>query len=195
MSTITIEPVTPDRFADAEHALSGGGDGRSCQCQWWMIANTQWQGTTQEEREGMLRTEVDAGPPPALVAYVDGEPAGWVRVGPRTVQPRLARTRAFADSPHPFDDPSVWAVSCFVVRREHRNAGLTAELLDAAVAYAGENGARVVEAYPIDPSAANKRANELYTGILSTFLAAGFTEVARPKPHLAIVEKTVAGAV
>lgn len=192
MSTITIEPVTPDRFADAEHALSGGGDGRSCQCQWWMITNAQWQGTSQEERQGMLRAEVDAGPPPALVAYVDGEAAGWVRVGPRTAQQRIARTRAFADSPHPFDDESVWAVSCFVIRREHRGAGLTAELLDAALAYAADNGARVVEAYPVDPTAAKKRANEMYTGILSTFLAAGFTEVARPKPHLAIVEKVIA---
>ncbi|GAA4354821.1 GNAT family N-acetyltransferase [Microbacterium rhizosphaerae] len=192
MPTITIEPVTADRFADAEHALSGGGDGHSCQCQWWMITNAQWQGTSMEEREGMLRAEVDAGPPPALVAYVDGEAAGWVRVGPRTAQVRLARTRAFAESPHPFDDPSVWAVSCFVVRREHRGSGLTAELLDAAVAYARAQGAKVVEAYPIDPTAADKRPNELYTGILSTFLAAGFTEVARPKPHLAIVEKAVA---
>jgi GNAT superfamily N-acetyltransferase len=191
MPTITIEPVTADRFADAEHALSGGGDGHSCQCQWWMITNAQWQGTSMEEREGMLRSEVDAGPP-ALVAYVDGEAAGWVRVGPRAAQVRLARTRAFAESPHPFDDPSVWAVSCFVVRREHRGAGLTAEMLDAAVTYAREQGARVVEAYPIDPTAANKRSNELYTGILTTFIAAGFTEVARPKPHLAIVERVLA---
>jgi GNAT superfamily N-acetyltransferase len=191
MPTITIEPVTADRFADAEHALSGGGDGHSCQCQWWMITNAQWQGTSMEEREGMLRSEVDAGPP-ALVAYVDGEAAGWVRVGPRAAQVRLARTRAFAESPHPFDDPSVWAVSCFVVRREHRGAGLTAEMLDAAVTYAREQGARVVEAYPIDPTAANKRSNELYTGILTTFIAAGFTEVARPKPHLVIVERVLA---
>ncbi len=191
MPTITIEPATSDRFADVQHALSGGGDGRSCQCQWWMIPNAQWQGTTTEEREGMLRAEVDAGPPPALVAYVDGEAAGWVRVGPRTAQQRLARTRAFAESPHPFDDASVWAVSCFVVRREHRGTGLTAALLDASVAFAAENGARVIEAYPIDPTAAKKRANELYTGVLSTFLDAGFHEVARPKPHLAIAEKAV----
>ena len=64
MPTITIEPVTAERFADAEHALSGGGDGHSCQCQWWMITNAEWQGTSMEEREGMLRSEVDAGPPP-----------------------------------------------------------------------------------------------------------------------------------
>src|SRR5688572_6086333 len=93
MPKITIEPATGDRFDDAQHALTGGGDGRSCQCQWWLLTNKDWESTSQSERERMLRTELDAGPPPALIAYVDGEPAGWVRVGPRTKQIRLGRTR------------------------------------------------------------------------------------------------------
>ena len=66
-------------------------------------------------------------PPPALIAYVDGEAAGWVRVGPRTAQMRIGRTRDIAaNTPEPLDDPDVWAVSCFVVRREHRGQGLNA---------------------------------------------------------------------
>ena len=73
MPTITIEPATPGRFDDVEHALTGGGDGRSCQCQWWTLTNAQWQATTTEEREQLLRDEVTTGPPPGLVAYVDGE--------------------------------------------------------------------------------------------------------------------------
>jgi GNAT superfamily N-acetyltransferase len=188
MPTITIEPATADRFADAEHALTGGGDGGSCQCQWWTITNREFTETSRDEKEGLLEAEIRKGPPPALIAYVDGEAAGWVRVGPRTAQVRLSRTRAFADSPQPWDDDSVWAVSCFVVRREHRGQGLNARLLEAAIAYARESGARVVEAYPIDTAATKARVNELYVGTLSTFEAAGFHEVARPKPGRAIVE-------
>jgi len=194
MSQITIEPVTDARFDDAQHALSGGGDGRSCQCRWWQLTNAQWQSTTQDERRGMLHAEVSAGPPPALVAYVDGEAAGWVRVGPRPTHPRLARTRAFAGaSRHAWDDPGVWAIDCFVVRKEHRRTGLTARMLDAAVAHARASGARVIEAYPAAPSDGDRPANDLYRGLLSTFLAAGFREVARPKPELAIVELDLGG--
>lgn len=79
-------------------------------------------------------------------------------------------------------------VSCFVVRREHRGSGLNARLLGAALDYARRNGARIVEGYPVDPEAgAKKPTNSLYHGVLSTFLAAGFREVARPKPDRPVV--------
>ena len=189
MANITIEPATADRFDDAQHALSGGGDGRGCQCQWWMMPNSEWQKTSLEQREGLLRDEMTAGPPPALIAYIDGEAAGWVRVGPRTRQVRIGRTRNYtASSEEPWDDESVWTVSCFVVRKEHRNRGLNALLLDAAVEYARTSGARVIEAYPLDPDAGRKiPVNDLYHGVVSTFEEAGFREVARPQPHVAIV--------
>lgn len=188
MTEIVIAPAGPDRIADAEHALSGGGDGRSCQCQWWMLPNAQFQAASTDDRAALLHAEMRSDRPPALIAYVDGEPAGWVRVGPRTTQARLARTREFTThSPEPFDDPSVWAVSCFVVRKEHRGSGLNGRLLAAAVEFAREHGARVVEGYPIDVSAGAKRSNDLFRGVLSVFAKAGFREVARPRPDRAIV--------
>ena len=195
MANITIEPATADRFDDAQRALSGGGDGHGCQCQWWMITNAEWQKTSQEQRESLLRDEIEAGPPPALIAYVDGEAAGWVRIGPRTTQVRIGRTRNFTDATQePWDDDSVWSVSCFVVRKEHRNQGLNAKLLDAAIDYARTSGARVIEAYPLDLDAGKKiPVNDLFHGVLSTFEEAGFREVARPKPHLAIVSLDLAG--
>jgi len=189
MANITIEPATADRFDDAQHALTGGGDGRSCQCQWWTITNAEFQRTPIEQRQAMLHDEMQVAPPPALIAYVDGEAAGWVRVGPRTRQIRLGRTRNFtAHSEEPWDDDAVWAVSCFVVRKEFRRQGLNARLLEAAVDFARASGARVIEAYPMDPDAGKKiPVNDLYHGVLSTFEQAGFREVARPKPYLAIV--------
>jgi GNAT superfamily N-acetyltransferase len=193
MAQVRIEPVTADRFDDAQHTLSGGGDGRGCQCQWWMMPNVEFDKTTFEQRKELLRGEIETGPPPALIAYVDDEPAGWVRVGPRTRQARLARTRNFAaHSEEPWDDDDVWAVSCFVVRREHRRQRLNAQLLAAAIDYARSRGARVIEAYPVDPGAGRKKAsNDLYHGVISTFEDAGFREVARPRPDLAIVSLDV----
>ena len=52
----------------------------------------------------------------------------------------------------PWDDDSVWAVTCFVVRREHRGQGLNARLLEAAIDFARAHGARVIEAYPTEPA-------------------------------------------
>ncbi|MET0735589.1 MAG: GNAT family N-acetyltransferase [Microbacterium sp.] len=190
MPEIMIEPATSDRFDDAEHALTGGGDGRSCQCQWWTLTNAEWQSTTSDQRRDLLRDEVHAAPPPGLIAYVDGEAAGWVRVGPRTNQVRLARTRTLtASSEEPWADDDVWAVTCFVVRKEHRREGLNGRMLAAAIDFARDHGARTLEGYPIDPGATSgkKSSNELFHGVISTFHDAGFREVARPRPDLVVV--------
>jgi len=58
-----------------------------------------------------------------------------------------------------------------------RGQGLTTRLLDAAMAYAVEHGAPAVEAYPVDPGDGRIPAALGYTGVLSTFEAAGFKVV------------------
>lgn len=195
MPQITIEPATPERFADAQHTFDNGGDGRGCQCQWWTLTNAEFNATSKDDRARLFQAEIETGPPPGLIAYVDGEPAGWVRVGPRTRQRRLARTRKIAGaSAEAWDDESVWAVSCFVVRKEHRGQGLHGRLLAAAVDFARESGARVLEAYPLDPELGGRKStNDLYHGVVSTFAGAGFREVARPRSDLAIVALDLAG--
>ena len=191
MTEIRIEPASADRFDDVEHALTGGGDGASCWCQWWMLRNRDFDAATSDERRELLRGDLDAPVPSALIAYVDDEAAGWVKVAPRPDQPRLAATRAFQQSPEPFDDPSVWAITCFVVRREHRGAGVANRLLDAAVAHARAHGARVIEGYPVDTDAKKTSSSGLFHGSLSSFTSAGFTEVARPSAARPIVSLTV----
>ena len=192
MSQIEIVPASADRFADAEHALTGGGDGALCWCQWWMLRNKDFQAATTEERRELLRRDLAATPASALIGYVDGVAAGWVKVSPRPAQPRLAATRAFQQSPEPFDDESVWAITCFVVRKEFRGEGLAGRLLDAAVDHARVHGARVIEGYPVDTDARKTSSNELFRGALSTFEDAGFVEVARPGPARPIVSLAVA---
>lgn len=188
MTDIAVRVAGPGDADAVQDALSGGGDGRSCQCQWWTLTAAEFSRSTRPEREGMLREQLMHSPGPGLVATVDGVAAGWARVGPRTQQPRLARTRALARlSAEPWDDSTVWAVTCFSVRREHRGRGLTSRLLHAAIDYARGSGAGVLEAYPVDTAAVDATQNELFHGVISTFLAAGFQEVARTHPHRAIV--------
>lgn len=189
--TIEILPATGDRFDDAETALDSG-DGPGCQCQWWLLTNAHFQQSSRDELTERFRAEMHDERPPGLIAYVDGEPAGWVRVGPRTAQARLLRTRdVVTATAEPLDADDVWAVSCFVVRKAHRGQGLTRKLLDAAVATARDAGARVVEAYPLDPSVTTRSANQLYRGTVSVFEDAGFDIVDRPKPDRALVALTL----
>ena len=211
---ITVVPAARGTWPLVEHALTGGGDGASCWCQWFLLGPGQkLSDSTRAQLRDRLRAEVEAAPtqlddqdepvspsssapadhpatpttaplPPGLVALVDGTAAGWCRVGPRVAQPRLGRSRVMrSGGTRPLDDADVWAVSCFVVRREFRHHGVAHELARAAVEFARDRGARVVEGYPIDVEARpNATASELFHGSASVFREAGFREVARPTP-------------
>ncbi|WP_447942766.1 hypothetical protein [Microbacterium aurum] len=98
MTEIVIAPASADRFADAEHALTGGGDGASCWCQWWMLRNKDFNATTHDERRELLRTDLAQTPASALIAYVDGEPAGWVKVSHRALSSPASRSRRRSSS-------------------------------------------------------------------------------------------------
>lgn len=190
MPEITTRTATIDLWDDIEHALTGGGDGKSCWCQWWFLTNAQFSAASSDDKREGLREQLKTGLPRAIVGYVDGEPAGWCRVAPRTEQARLLRTQLLKASEQALDDADVWAIDCLVVRREYRGMGLTAELVEAAIALADDNGARVIEAYPVDTAGGRASSNELYHGTVSIYTAAGFREVARPKPARLIMELT-----
>ena len=78
----------------------------------------------------------------------------------------------------------MWVIACFYVRKGHRRQGITARLISAAVSYARSAGAPAVEAYPLDGEVSP---SSTATGYVSTFRAAGFTEVARRSPERPIM--------
>jgi GNAT superfamily N-acetyltransferase len=108
-------------------------------------------------------------------------------VAPRDVYVRLDRSRVL----RPVDDTPVWSISCLFVEKARRARGVSVALLDAAARFAGKQGARVVEGYPVVPYTDRMPAAFAWTGTLSAFLAAGFTEVARRSRTRPIVRRSV----
>ncbi len=184
---VVVVPATADRWDDVVAVFEGPGDPGRCWCQWFFRGAIADRDHAEANRTA-LRASVDAGPP-GVLGYLDGEPAGWCAVAPRPGYTRLIRSSLLRDlAEPPVDDPSVWAVTCFVVRRPARRRGLTSALLAGAVAMAREGGATLVEGYPVDPAVGLPRgAAALYHGVLSVFLRGGFTEVARPQPARPVV--------
>jgi GNAT superfamily N-acetyltransferase len=193
MPAIRVEAASAVPWTDVEHALTGGGDGASCWCQWFTIPRKTLTTAPKDELRDLLRREVATLPlSPGLVAYADDEGAGRVRVGPRVNQPTLLRTRVVkAGSAEPVDARDVWAITCFVVRRQFRGLGVAKRLAEAGVEYAASHGARTIEAYPYDTSQRSVSANELYVGTMDLFAEQGFVETARPTAARAVMTRTV----
>ncbi len=75
----------------------------------------------------------------------------------------------------------VWSVTCFVVAKGHRGTGLTYELAAATVEHAREQGAQLLEGYPMEPAPGKKVIwDEASVGLLPVFLEAGFEVHASP---------------
>ena len=117
-----------------------------------------------------------------LVAYVDGEPAGWVAVEPRTAYPKLRTLRVpWRGRQEDKDDDGIWAVTCFAVRKGYRGRGLTYLLAGAAVDFARGRGARALEAYAMITQPGREITwGEVHVGARQVFAEAGFTEVSHP---------------
>jgi GNAT superfamily N-acetyltransferase len=141
----------------------------------WRLPHAQYQAQKGAGNRRTLRKLVKSGHSPGVLAYVDGKPVGWCSIAPREQFTFLSRSRVL----RPVDDEPVWSVSCFFVARPYRRQGVTVPLLQAAAELARKKGARIVEGYPVDPQHGKLPGAFLWTGVLATFLRAGFKEVAR----------------
>ncbi len=145
--TWTTHPVTVDRFNDFADVINPSRRATHCWCLSHRLQTVEVEQLGGGSREQAMRRLCEREYPPGVVTYRDGEPVGWCNIGPRAEITRLTRSRLI----RPVDDLQVWSIVCVVVRAGFRRKGVTAPLLDGAVAYAAAHGAPAVEAYPVDP--------------------------------------------
>jgi len=131
-----------------------------------------------------LKRLVDAGTVPGLIGYRDGEPVGWISLGPREEFARLQKSPVMK----PVDDKQVWSIVCFYTAKRVRGRSVAQAMLAGALDFARSCGARLVEAYPVDKK--TRSADEsMWFGCKTMYERAGFTEVARRKPTRPVVRK------
>lgn len=173
MASLRIHPLTPDRWPDLEALFGPRGACGHCWCMYWRQRGPEWKARTGAGNRAALRAVVERGPPPGLLAYVDGVPAGWVQVGPHVGYVRMLASR----TRQPEADDA-WTINCFYIARAHRGAELMHALIDAAIAYAREHGATRIDAFPV-AAAQRTAAAFAFVGTAAAFRKAGFRRRAR----------------
>jgi GNAT superfamily N-acetyltransferase len=171
---VNIVPASPQLWPQIAELFAAGGDPKWCWCQFWRKPGSNWSNTSADENRTDLEGLVEGDPSPGLVALRDGGAVGWVGLGPRDAFPRLARSRTLPQLP----GDRIWAVNCFVVARTARRSGIASALLAAAVEYARDHGAGLVEGYPVNTGGTRISSASVYTGTLGMFERAGFERVA-----------------
>jgi GNAT superfamily N-acetyltransferase len=185
--TITVRPLTPERWPDLEAVFNARGCSiaRGCWCMFYRGSGRQVlpDGVSRREaNKGALKALAAADPPAGLIGYRGKVPVGWVTLGPREDYRRLQRSPVA----RPVDDQPVWSIVCFVVPAPYRHQGVATALLAGAIRYARRRGVRLLEAYPVDKPG-RSHDDWLWHGAKSMYDHAGFHEVARRKPTRPVV--------
>jgi len=182
--SIEFHPLVPDKWDDLEQLFGKKGAVGGCWCMYWRQTAAEFGKMRGEPNRLAFKSLVESGTVPGVLAYQGNEPTGWCAIGPRESYSRLERTKVLA----PIDTQPAWSITCFYIAKQHRGKGLMRGLLNAAIDWAGNNGARIIESYPFDP-AAEIRSSAAYTGVVPVYIDTGFIEVMRRSPRRPIMRK------
>lgn len=172
---LKYRPVTEQRWQDLEVLFGPRGAVGGCWCMHWRSSPKEYEANKGDGNKLGLQRGISSGEFHGILAYAGERPVGWCAVGPRTEFLRLERSRIAKR----LDERTVWSIVCFYVSREHRQVGVSSGLIKAAVSYAVQRGADIIEAYPVEPKKPSMPALFAFTGVAKAFTDAGFSEVAR----------------
>jgi GNAT superfamily N-acetyltransferase len=168
-------PLTGKRWPDFEALFGEKGACGGCWCMWWRLKRSDFDKQKGQKNKETMRQIVKSGEVPGILAYHENKPIAWCSVSPREKYPALDRSRILK----PVDDKPVWSLVCFFIAKPYRKMGVTLRLLEYVVEYCRQQGAKIVEGYPIEPKKPNMPEVFAWTGFVSAFQKAGFKEVAR----------------
>lgn len=162
--TLTFKPVTAATVGDFEALFGAPSAPKYCWCMAWRATSAERQDTRSASRHKQMLGRINDQVPVGLLAYREQVPVGWVSVAPKDT---------FRGLGGPEDDRKVWSLTCVFVAKQHRQSGLSAELIKAAAGHARKRGAEVLEAYPVAPDSPSYR----FMGFIPAFERLGFVEV------------------
>ena len=167
LDRLSFHEVDADRLADFERLFESRGGPKSCWCMVWRAKADEARRTDGKSRKAAMLDRIRNGAIVGLLGYLDDEPVAWCSVAPRSTYRRLVDDGA--------SDDGIWSIVCFFIVRQLRGMAITDDLISAAVLMARSRGARIVEAYPVDPTSPSYR----FMGFVPPFDRAGFREVGR----------------
>ena len=168
-------PVLKDRWKDFEKLFGKNGACAGCWCMFWRIKRNDYEAQKGDGNKKAMKKLVNSGTVPGILAYYKNEPVGWCSVAKREEFIGLDNSRILK----PVDDKPVWSVSCFFIKKEFRNKGVSVELLKAAAKFVKSKKGRILEGYPNEPKKDKMPPAFAWHGLASAFRNAGFKEVLR----------------
>ncbi len=172
---LTFKPLNQSNWDDFVELFGDRGACGGCWCMSWRLTKSEFEVNKGDGNKKLMKKLVTGEEQIGIIAYAGKKPIGWCAVAPREQYIKLTTSRVLK----PIDDKKVWSIPCFFLAKNYRRQGLSTEILKGVIAYCKKKKVKILEAYPIMPYSENMPAAFAWTGILSSFLKAGFVEEER----------------
>lgn len=173
---ILMKSLTSDTWDDFECLFGPKGAYAGCWCMWWRLSRKEFEKGQGEANRQAMKSIVQSGKIPGLIAYDKDEPCGWCSVAPREHFSTLERSRVLKR----IDNQEVWSIVCFFIKKNHRGKNLSLQLIQGALDYVKSQGGKIVEAYPTILKTRKAPPVSTFMGIPSVLERAGFKIVHKP---------------
>jgi len=158
---ISVKPIGPKNWEDFETLFESKGGPKYCWCMVWRATKEEQQHNTAANKKKFIHQRISDGTPVGLLAYHEQAPIAWCSIAPRETYLRLGGDESLEN---------VWSLACFFIKKDYRSQGILEELIAHAKKYAKKNGAKYLEAYPVDTDSPSYR----FMGFVPTFEKTGF---------------------
>ncbi len=185
--TLEFQPLTEARWKDFEALFGPRGAYGGCWCMWWRLTRREFEAGQGEGNKKAMRSLVESGVIPGILAYSEGKPVGWCSVAPREQYGSLERSPVLKR----IDATPVWSIVCFYIAKSHRGMGVASGLIRGAAEYVRSQGGKVLEAYPTQPKDGKLPPVSSFMGVPELFERAGFIACARPSASKVIMRLTL----
>lgn len=172
---LAYQPLCKDNWQKFVNLFGEKGAADNCWCMYYRLTKTEYNEGKMGGNKEAMKNLVMNDEPTGIMAFYEGKAIAWCAFAPREHFKKLDNSRVHKR----VDDQLVWSVPCFFADKRFRHLGVTAELLKAAIRYAKEKGIKIIEAYPIMPSAQKRPASSLWNGKYKSFEEVGF-EIVNP---------------
>ncbi len=173
---ILIKPLTQSNWDDFEDLFGPNGAYAGCWCMWWRLPRKEFEKGQGEANRQAMKSIVQSGKIPGLLAYCEGKPCGWCSVAPREHYGSLERSRVLKR----LDNRNVWSLVCFFINKKYRGKNLGLKLVLGAIEFVKSQGGEIVEAYPTVIKTSKAPPVSTFMGIPKILEKAGFEEIHRP---------------
>jgi GNAT superfamily N-acetyltransferase len=186
MTDVAVRALAPALAGDFLHffdhergaAFADNPGWAKCYCHFYEVPMAvEWASLTAAQNRLAMRARIEVGEMEGFLAFVDGEPVGWLNAQPRHKLPHCFDRMRIAATPLPCATYQAAVIVCFIIAPAWRRRGVASALLASAISSLAARGFVLVDAFPFKAGDGATAADH-YHGALSMFTAAGFAPLA-----------------